>query len=132
MVWYFLVTAAVLIGGTAPALAQECLHAQTETADDRIRREQAIQYARRLNAAQHSTLPGQQGQRYRAPDELRNLPPVPPGFQLQFNTDGRTYMFSLKDGRDPCRFAVFSDQGGDVYAGSPQRPGATIIPLETR
>jgi hypothetical protein len=132
MVWYFFVTVAVLIGGTAPAFAQECLHAQMETADDRVRREQAIQYARRLNAAQHSTLPGQQGQRYRAPDDLRNLPPVPPGFQLQFNTDGRTYTFSLKDARDPCRFAVFSDQGGDVYTGSPQRPGATIIPLETR
>jgi hypothetical protein len=132
MVWHVLLTAAVLIGGTGSALAQECLHAQTETADDRIRREQAIQYARRLNAAQHSTLPGQQGQRYRAPDELRNLPPVPPGFQLQFHTDGRTYTFSLKDSRDPCRFAVFSDQGGDVYTGSPQRPGATIIPLETR
>ena len=132
MVWHVLVTAAVLIGGTASGLAQEWPHAQTETADDRIRREQAIQYARRLNAAQHSTLPGQQGQRYRVPDEIRNLPPVPPGFQLQFNTDGRTYTFSLKDGRDPCRFAVFSDQGGDVYTGSPQRPGATIIPLETR
>lgn len=132
MLRHALVTAAILVGGTASAFAQECLHAQTETADDRIRREQAIQYARRLNAAQHSTLPGQQGQRYRAPDELRNLPPVPPGFQLQFHTDGRTYTFSLKDGRDPCRFAVFSDQGGDVYTGSPQRPGATIIPLETR
>jgi hypothetical protein len=132
MVWHVLVTAAVLIGGTASALAQECLHAQTETVDDRIRREQAVQFARRLNAAQHSTLPGQQRQRYPAPDELRNLPPVPPGFQLQFHTDGRTYTFSLKDGRDPCRFAVFSDQDGYVYAASPQQPAATIIPLETR
>jgi hypothetical protein len=132
MLRHFLVTVSVLSGGTVPALAQECLHVQTETADDRIRREQAIRYARRLNAAQHATLPDQQRQRYRAPNELRNLPPVPPGFQLQFHTDGRTYMFSLKDGRDPCRFAVFSDQYGDVYAGSPQRPGATIIPLETR
>jgi hypothetical protein len=34
MLQHVLVTAAVLIGGTAPALAQECLHAQTETADD--------------------------------------------------------------------------------------------------
>jgi hypothetical protein len=132
MFWHVLVTVSVLISGTASAFAQECLHVQNGTAADRMRREQALQFARRLNAAQHSTLPGQQGQRYRAPDELRNLPPVPPGFQLQFHTDGRTYMFSLKDNRDPCRFAVFSDQDGYVYAATPQQPAATIIPLETQ
>lgn len=132
MVWHVLVTMSLLICGTASALAQECLHVQNETASDRVRREQALQFARRLNAAQHSTMPGQQGQRYRAPDELRSLPPVPPGFQLQFHTDGRTYTFALKDSRDPCRFAVFSDQDGYVYAASPQQPAATIIPLETQ
>ena len=63
MVWHVLVTMSLLIGGTASALAQECLHVQNETAADRVRREQALQFARRLNAAQHSTMPGQQGQR---------------------------------------------------------------------
>jgi hypothetical protein len=122
----------VLLAGAMPAWAQDCLHLQTETAEDRTRREQAFQFARRLNAAQHMLLPGPQGQRYRQPDELRNLPPVPPGFQLQFLSDGRTYTFSLKDTRDKCRFAVFSDQDGLVYAATPQQPSPTIIPLDTQ
>jgi hypothetical protein len=125
-----LILSTLLIGGATSAYAQECLHTQIETAVDRTRREQAIQFARRVNAAE-AMLPGPQGQRYRQPDELRNLPPVPPGFQLQFHTDGRTYTFSLKDIRDPCRFAIFSDQDGYVYAASPQASAPTIIPLDT-
>jgi hypothetical protein len=132
MLRYAFVTTILLFGGAMPARAQNCLHQQNETAEDRIRREQAFQFARRLNAAQHMMLPSPQGQRYRHPDALRNLPPVPPGFQLQFHTDGRTYTFSLKDTRDACRFAVFSDQDGFVYAATPQQPSATIIPLETQ
>jgi hypothetical protein len=131
MLRHALVTTVLLFGAAMPARAQDCLHLQNETAADRTRREQAFQFARRLNAAQHTMLPSPQGQRYRHPDELRNLPPVPPGFQLQFHTDGRTYSFSLKDTRDPCRFAVFSDQDGYVYAATPQQPSATIIPLDT-
>ena len=130
-----LIMATLLIGGASSAYAQECLHMQNETAADRTRREQALQFARRLNAEQNVSpplRPGPQGQRYRQPDELLNLPPVPPGFQLQFHTDGRTYAFSLKDSRDPCRFAVFSDQDGYVYAASPQAPAPTIIPLDTQ
>ena len=37
-----------------------------------------------------------------------------------FHTDGRTYMFSLKDDRDPCFVAVFSDHNGLVYATNPE------------
>ncbi|HEY5616953.1 MAG TPA: hypothetical protein VIK60_03370 [Vicinamibacterales bacterium] len=132
MLWHILATTMLLLGGFGQALGQDCLHLQNETATDRARREQALQFARRLNAAQYSMLPGPDGQKYRQPDELRNLPPVPPGFQLQFHTDGRRYAFSLKDGRDACRFAVFSDQDGYVYAASPQQPAATIIPLDTQ
>jgi len=126
---HILVTATLLLGGFGTAFAQECLHTNLETMEDRLRREQAIQFARRLNAAQEMAPRGSQGQRYRAPDELPNLPPVPAGFQLQFNSDGRTYSLSLKDVRDPCRFAVFTDQDGHVYAATPQRPSAVVIPL---
>ena len=132
MLKYAFVTTVLLSGAAMPAWAQDCLHVQNETAEDRTRREQALQFARRLNAAQHMMLPSPQGPRYRQPDELRNLPPVPLGFQLQFHTDGRTYSFSLKDMRDNCRFAVFSDQDGLVYAATPQQPSPTIIPLDTQ
>jgi hypothetical protein len=131
MLRHILMTA-LLLGGATSALAQECLHTQMETTADRVRREQAIEFARRLNLAQQISPPASQGRRYRPPDELLNLPRVPAGFQLQFHTDGRTYAFSLKDMRDPCRFAVFSDQEGYVYAASAQQSSPTIIPLETR
>lgn len=132
MLRHVMVTSVLLVGGASSALAQECLHLQNETAMDRTRREQAIQFARRLNVAQQISPPPSQGRRYRQPDELVNLPPVPAGFQLQFHTDGRTYAFSLKDMRDVCRFAVFSDQDGYVYAASAQQTAPTIIPLDTR
>ena len=129
---YILITATLLFGGFGTAFAQECLHGNLETMDDRLRREQAIQFARRLNAAQQMAPPVTPGRRYRSPDELLNLPQVPVGFQLQFNSDGRTYMLSLKDLRDPCRFAIFSDQDGHVYAAMPQQSAAVIVPLGTK
>ena len=75
MLRYAFVTTILLFGAAMPARAQNCLHQQNETAEDRIRREQAFQFARRLNAAQHMMLPSPQGQRYRHPDALRNLRP---------------------------------------------------------
>jgi hypothetical protein len=46
-------------------------------------------------------------------------------------TDGDTYSFSLKDMRDPCRYATFSDHEGYVYEAVP-RTGAEIVPLGTK
>ena len=129
---HILVTATLLFGGFGTAFAQDCLHTNLETMDDRLRREQGIQFARRLNAAQQMAPPAAPGRRYRSPDELLNLPAVPAGFQLQFNSDGRTYTMSLKDVRDPCRFAIFTDQDGHVYAATPQQPSAVILPLGTK
>jgi hypothetical protein len=129
---HILITATLLFGGFGTAFAQECLHSNLETVDDRLRREQAIQFARRLNAAQQMAPPVAPGRRYRSPDELLNLPPVPSGFQLQFNSDGRTYTLSLKDLRDPCRFAIFTDQEDHVYAATPLQSSAIIVPLGTK
>lgn len=119
-----------ILAAADAARAQQCLHGQLETADDRVRRERAAEFARRVNAAQ--ALPSPRGQRYRPLDELPHLPPVPDGFELQFHTDGRSYTLALKDRRDPCRFAVFSDQEGAVYAAVPQPQRPTILPLDTR
>jgi hypothetical protein len=46
-------------------------------------------------------------------------PPAPDGFRVQLNIDGTTYAFSIKDTLDPCLFAVFSDQTGDIYEATP-------------
>ena len=127
-----ILAAALLAGVSAPAFAQECLHGANETVAERTRREQAVQFAQRLNAAQQSSLPNLQGRTYRPAEQLHNLPPVPPGFRLQVDTDGRSYTFTLKDQRDPCRFALFSDQDGVIYGGTPQPRTATVIPLDTR
>jgi len=40
---------------------------------------------------------------------------------LTLTTDGATYAFSLKDKRDACYYAIFSDQAGVIYEGSPLR-----------
>jgi hypothetical protein len=124
------ITALALVAAAGTARAQQCLHAQFETPDDRARRQKAVEFVLRVNAAQ--AVPAPRGPRYRALEELPFLPPVPVGFEIQFHTDGRTYGLSLKDRRDPCRFAVFSDQEGAVYASVPQPPRALTIPLESR
>jgi hypothetical protein len=44
-----------------------------------------------------------------------------------FHLGGRRYTFSLKDDRDPCFFAIFSDHDGLIYATVPQQQ-ATDVP----
>ena len=126
-----LITALLL--SPAAAFAQTCLHGPNETGGERMRREQAIQLARQVNAAEQFARMGIGPQRrYRPLDELPNLPRVPAGFVLRLHTDGAGYTFALKDSRDPCGFAVFSDQKGDVYASTPEPDQVTVMPLGTR
>jgi hypothetical protein len=119
-----------LLLSPAAAFAQNCLHGPGETAGERMRREQAIQFARQVNAAEKLGIGPQR--KYRPLGELPNLPRVPAGFVVQFHTDGTAYTFSLKDSRDPCRFAVFSDHESDVYATMPEPHAVTVLPLGTR
>ena len=122
----------VLLSLPAAAFAQTCLHGSNETAGERLRREQAIAFAHQLNAAEKFAGGGIGPQRrYRPLEELR-VPRIPAGFTVKLRTDGAGYIFSLKDTRDPCGFAVFSDQDGDVYAATPAPHQATVVPLETR
>jgi hypothetical protein len=48
---------------------------------------------------------------------------------LQFHVDGLRYAFSLKDSRDACRYAIFSDQDRFIYEGTPQL-GVKVVPAE--
>lgn len=124
---------ALLLSPAAAFAQQTCLHGANETAGERMRREQAIQFSHQLNAAEKfATLGIGPQRRYRPLNELPNVPRVPGGFVLKLQTDGTAYTFSLKDSRDACGFAVFSDQDGDVYASMPEPHQATVVPLGTR
>ncbi len=114
----------------AQVLAQKCLHGADETAANRDRRQQAVQYAAKVNAAEGMSAPRLQN--YRPLDDLPNLPPLPAGFDIQFHTDGRTYTFSVKDTRDACHYAIFSDQDKLLYEAIPSKGEPTIVPLGTK
>ena len=116
-------TALFLLCGPSLASAQDrqCLHDQLETQANRARREKALELAEDINRAQGLARrfgPRGQGD-YKPLDQLTNLPDVPEGFRVQLHTDGTTYSFSIKDSRDPCGYAVFSDQSLDIYEAVP-------------
>jgi hypothetical protein len=126
--------------GLAPLSAQapfsrNCLHGAAESAADRARRQQAIDYATKVNVAEtaYGIAPGPQFQRgYRSLDQLTNLPLLPAGFAIQFHNDDHSYTFSLKDTRDTCHYAIFSDQDKLVYEAIPRADATAIVPLGTR
>jgi hypothetical protein len=133
----------VLIGvalgvAASPAFAQgnaqrNCLHGGLEAPAERARRQQAIDYAVRVNAAEISYGIGpRQNQRYRPLDELPNLPAEPAGFAIEFHNDDRGYVLSLKDTRDACHYAIFTDQDKLIYEAVPRTDTGGIVPLGTR
>ena len=122
--------------GANPLLAQgplprPCLHGDLESNADRTRRMQAIDYVTKVNIAESARLPALP-RTYRPLEELGNIPPVPAGFAVQFHHDDRSYTIALKDTRDACHYAVFSDQDRLVYEGVPRSDPGGIVPLGTR
>jgi len=112
----------------SPRLGAPCLHDPSEQPADQLRREQALRFAQLVNRAEHPSF-GPRLSPYLPLDQLRNLPPTPSGFQVQLDTDGRTYTFSLKDTLDLCRFAIFSDQDSRIYQAVPTTGGTEFRPL---
>jgi hypothetical protein len=107
-----------------------CLHGRTETADQKLRREKAIRVAQAINTAQVIAV-GPRKPQYRRPEELPSIPPLPQGFALQFNTDGATYTFSIKDTLDACHYAIFSDEDKLIYDGTPLSK-TILMPVTTQ
>jgi hypothetical protein len=122
----------LLTCGAGTAAAQTCLHGANEAPAQKTRRDAAIQLATRINLAQSMTIGPGPRSRYRTLQELTNIPPTPPGFELQFHTDGDTYSFSVKDRMDPCRYVVFSDQDKFLYEAIARRDAPVVVPLDTR
>jgi hypothetical protein len=102
---------------TLPAIPS-CRHGEGGQATDAVRRQKALDLARTILRAEADK--SQKTGRYEALAALTNLGPTPEGFQLRLQTDGQSFVFSLKDGTDPCQFAIFSDQDGVIYQDSPR------------
>jgi hypothetical protein len=106
-----------------------CLHDFNEQPQQRERRMLAIELAEAIYSAERRGVvprPRSRPDTYKPLDQLMNLPPTPAGFRLQFHTDGMSYLVSLKDTLDGCQYAIFSDQDGYIYEGSPKRDVRTI------
>ena len=117
--------------GNAP---RNCLHGAGESATNRARRQQAVDYAMKVNLAEtmYTIAPRQTSRGYRPLEELANLPALPAGFAVQFHYDDSSYAFSLKDTRDVCHYAVFSDQDKLIYEAIAKTDTSGIVPLGTR
>jgi hypothetical protein len=108
----------------------QCLHGSSEQSNDRVRREQALRLVEQINRAESLDVSAPRHRRYRPLDQLGNIPPTPAGFRLQFLTDGSTYSASLKDTRDACNYAVFSDQDQVIYQATARGGNARVVPAD--
>jgi len=100
-------------GAQAPA----CLHGDDETPTELTRRRAAVAFMRAVNTAQPRVYAT--AKTYRPISELPNLPAVPAGFTALAVATADVYAVAVKDTRDPCGFALFSDQTGLIYSGRP-------------
>jgi hypothetical protein len=78
-----------------------------------------VKLAEQITLAQWKSIPDADGRQFRPLEQLENIPPAPPGFEVKVITDGRAYAFSVKDTRDPCRYAIFSDEDRWIYETTP-------------
>ena len=115
---------AVLMTVVAPpnAFAQNCPATNVQSADQRARRDDAVQYLIAINTAQSRSQ--SEGGRFVALGDIRDLPSTPVGFIPKLLHDQWSYIVSLKDYFDACGFALFSDERGVIYQSHP-RPSPT-------
>ena len=105
------------ISAGAAHAQQQCLHGTNESASERERREAALAFVDRVNAAERAAH-DEQGT-YVPLAEAVSVSGVPLGFVPRLTFDRWSYAVSLKDLFDPCGFALFSDQDGRIYEARP-------------
>ena len=93
--------------------AAVCRHGEDESPANRTQRLQALALASAINRAEGQQ--AKQTRRYAPLEALGALPPVPQDFTLKLYADAEGYVAVLKDGRDPCRYAIFTEQSGHIY-----------------
>jgi hypothetical protein len=113
----FAIGVAGLVGyGFSMGQQNQCGSAPSE--EQIARRRAAITTARQINTAEAQGFPA--ARKY-FPLALLKGVTVPDGFDVQVSTDGESYTFSVKDTKDECHAAVFSDQKGLIYTATPLR-----------
>ncbi|HEY2435228.1 MAG TPA: gas vesicle protein GvpH [Vicinamibacterales bacterium] len=100
--------------GLVPAKQAQC--GSAPSAEQIARRRAGITTARQINTAEARSSAA--GGKY-VPLALLKGVTVPDGFDVQVSTDGEGYTFSVKDAKDECHPAFFSDQTGLIYTGTP-------------
>jgi hypothetical protein len=113
--------------GTTPGTPHTAA-AQTEPHGTRARREGALSLARQINMAEMASK--RFGGSYVPYERLSNVGPVPTGFAVHLVTDGRSYLFTLKDSADANGYAIVSDDSGVVYEGFAVKGGG-LVPIGT-
>jgi hypothetical protein len=98
--------------GLTSARQNQCGSAPTE--GQSARRRAAITTARQINTAEAQAFSA--ARKYFPLGSLKGVT-VGDGFDVQVSTDGQSYTFSVKDTKDECHAAVFSDQNGLIYTG---------------
>jgi hypothetical protein len=116
-----LASAALGLGSARGAAQQriQCLHGPTETNADAIRRMDALRVMRAINTTQAQAFAATRAYQNFRELTTSGLPSRPAGFGTQLTVEASTYAVVLKDQMDPCGYALFSDQGGVIYVGSP-------------
>ena len=100
-------------GQALSSRAAVCRHGEDESPANRIQRLQALAIAAAINRAEGQQ--ARQTRQYAPLAGLGTLPAVPQDFTLKLYADGDGYVTVLKDARDPCRYAIFTDHGGHIY-----------------
>jgi hypothetical protein len=136
----FTILLSVLALGTA--YAQQCLHGPDETADQAVRRREALTATRTINNIQ-ANQPGAAKGQYLRHDQLAGSPFVAdrrqwtsdtmkrisvrpetdilPNWKLSLEVTQQGYWFMIKDMTDPCGFAYISSQAGVIFRAEPIR-----------
>jgi hypothetical protein len=114
----FMVAVLMTLVVTPNASAQDCLVTNVESADQRARRDDAVQYLIAINTAQARSQ--SEGGRFVALDDIQGLPSTPVGFIPKLLYDQWSYIVRLKDYFDACGFALFSDERGVIYQSHPR------------
>ena len=119
-----IVVVVVMIGGVLLAqrsnsqglngrAAAVCRHGEDESPVNRTQRLQALALASAINRAEGQQ--ARQTRRYVPLTALGTLPSAPQDFTLKLYADSEGYVAVLKDGRDPCRYAIFTEESGHIY-----------------
>lgn len=118
-----------------PAYAQQCLHADDETPEQKTRRQQALGAARAVNTMlfaekrargsegflDHEGLAEAAAQKPNARYDFKPGAEIVPGWTLTLDRTDAGYWFMIKDTTDTCGFAYVSNQNAVIYTAAPIR-----------